>query len=329
MKRKLTADIKERIAEMEKLRELEDAREKRLQETVAGLYAKQEKIGVSGLGPLLKKLRIEPADIKKFFKAQEDEAKRMMEVVTPQLQLTKEEHENIQKKERERLLILRSMGSRGLIPVYHGWENTVWDASSCNCVHTSSTNASSSCTFNIPNNEVNPRAVAFGYEENLLSIAYVGSWCWFSFPPAPRPGTVEVKVDVSFGGCYRLETTNGSASFELDLEAEGYQYPYFPPGEGTLNVLNLSGNTMGRYDGNKILYFRMIVGANDPFFIRVYAKLIARANTAGSSAMGDFATGSGNFIKINYVRVRQPILVDIRDIRRPGNIIETEPPPWW
>jgi len=293
------ADIEARIAEVEKLREAEDAREKRLLEVVAGFYAKQEKIEVAGLEPLLKKMRLEPADINKFFKAQEDEARRRIEAVTPQLQLTNEELELIQREERAVALI----DPCAIVHSSPGWLCQFY-AASCNSTHWETGNASGSCACNTPNNEWNPRVEARGHGSNGIGSAIVRCWCYFNIPGRPAPANVTVYVRIPVHGFYILRSPAGSATFSLALEAEGYQYSW-PWAKATSTVLNLSGNTMGRYDANQYLQFVMPVGA-DPFLVRVSAKLIATAKSGGTLAVGDFATGAGNFIRTSWVNTYSP-----------------------
>jgi hypothetical protein len=96
-----------------------------------------------------------------------------------------------------------------------------------------------------------------------------------------------------------LRSATGSATFRLAVKAEGFQYG-FSWGSASSTVLNLSGDTMGRYDGHEFLEFLMPVGA-DPFVVRVSAKLTATAKTGGALAVGDFATGAGNYIETVYV----------------------------
>jgi len=90
----------------------------------------------------------------------------------------------------------------------------------------------------------------------------------------------------------------------LTLEAKGYQYGY-SWASATLPVLNLSGDAMDRYDNTKHLQFVMPVGA-DPFLVRVSAKLRATAKSGGTLALGDFATGAGNYIKTTWVNTYSP-----------------------
>ena len=288
------ADIEARIAEVEKFREAEDAREKRLLEAAAESYAEQEEIEVAGLGSLLEKVGLESADIKEFFEAQEDEARRRIEAVTPQLQLTEQELELIQGEERAVVVI----DPCAIVHSSPGWV-CQWHAASCNSTHWETANASGSCVCNTPNNEWNPRVEARGQASRGWRMAFVHCWCYFNIRARPAAANVTVYVRVPVHGFYILRSATGSAAFSLGLEATGYQYGY-SWARATLPVLNLSGDTMGRYDASESLQFVMPVGA-DPFLVRVSAKLRAWAKSGGTLALGDFATLAGNFIKTTWV----------------------------
>jgi len=293
MKRGL-ADIEERIAEVEKLREAEDAREKRLLETAAGFYAKQEKIEVAGLGSLLKSGGMKLAAIEEFFKAQEDEAGRRIEAVTPQLQLTTEELKLFEREEQAVVVI----DPCAMVHRSPGWV-CLWHAASCNSYGWDTAHASHSCVCNTPNNEWNPKVEARGQGWSGWRSAYVHCWCYFNIPARSAPANVTVYVRMPVHGFYILRSATGTAQFSLELEARGYQYGW-SWASTILPVLNLSGDTMGRHDANKYLQFVMPVGA-DPFLVRVSAKLRARAKMGGALAVGDFATGAGNLIKTTWV----------------------------
>jgi len=99
------SDIEATIAELEKLREAEDKIEGRVLDEARGGYEGRENIGLAPFEPLLKKLGVQSADIEEFFKNQEQEAKRMVETATPQLQLTKEELDLIERQTRAVLVI--------------------------------------------------------------------------------------------------------------------------------------------------------------------------------------------------------------------------------
>lgn len=297
--KRILADIEESIAEVEKLREAEDAREKRLLETAAGFYAEQEKMEVAGLGSLLKSGGIEPAAIEKFFKAQEDEVGRRIKAVTPQLQLTAEELQLFEREERAVVLI----DPCAMVHRSPGWV-CQWHAASCNSSHWETANALGSCVCNTPNNEWNPRVEAIGQRASGWRKAYVHCWCYFNIPARFAPANVTVYVRMSVHGFYILRSAMGSAAFSLELEAKGYQYGW-PWASATLPVINLSGDTMGRHDAYENLQFVMPVGA-DPFVVRVSAKLRARAKMGGALAVGDFATSAGNLIKTIWVNTYSP-----------------------
>jgi hypothetical protein len=294
-----SADIEARIAEVEKFREGEYARERRLLEAAAGFYAEQEEIEVAGLGPLLEKVGLESADINEFFRAKEDEARRRIEAVTPQLQLIDQELELIQEEERA----VVDIDPCAMVHSSPGWV-CQWHAAHCDSTHWETRDASGSCVCNTPNNEWNPRVEASGRGSSGWRSAFVHCWCYFNIPARPAPANVTVYVWVPVHGFYILRSATGSARFSLDLEAKGYQYGY-SWAKDTVRVLNLSGNTMGRYDAGESLQFVMPVGA-DPFLVRVSAKLRATVKGGGTLAVGDFATGAGNFIKVVYVNTWSP-----------------------
>ncbi len=288
-------DIEATIAELEKLREAEDKREQRILDEVAGVYDGREKIGLSPLEPLLKKFRVGSADIEEFFKSQEQEARRVVETATPQLQLNKEELELIERQTRAVLVInpcamVRS--SPGWICAFH--------AASCNWSHSETASASGTCACNTPNNECNPKVEAYGQGSKGWRSAYVHSFCYFVIPARPNPATVHVYSLVDVHGFYVLRSVVGLAGFSLDLEMKGFQYGW-SWASATSSVLSLSGDTMGRYDGHRHLQFVMPVGGGDPFIVRISAKLRARARRGGALAVGDFRTGAGNFIRTIYV----------------------------
>jgi hypothetical protein len=293
------ADIEARIAEVEKLREAEDARERRLLDTAAEFYAKQEEIEVAGLAPLLKKLGIERGDIDKFFKAQEDEARRRIEPVARQLQLSTRELELIQREERAVVL----MDPCAWVHRSPGWV-CEWQAASCDSTPWETANASASCVCDTPNNEWNPRVEAHGQGLSGRRTAFVHCWCYFNIPGRPAPANVTVLVRVLVHGFYVLRAATGSATFSLDVEARGYQYGW-SWASATSPVLSLSGDTMGRHDGVTNLQFVMPTGA-DPFLVRVSAKLKAQAKEGGALAVGDFGTQAGNLIRTTWVNTFSP-----------------------
>jgi hypothetical protein len=291
--------IDARIAEVEKLRQAEDAREGRILDAAAAMYGKQEEAGFKALGPLLDQMKLDPAGIERLFESQEEVARRRVEEATPQLQLTTEEIELLDAEERAILLIDPCAwvhSSPGWVCAHH--------ASSCGWSRSETRNASSSCTVNTPAKEWNPKVEAYGYGSKGWSSAYLHAWCYFDIPARPGPATVDVYTLVRVHGFYVLRPSGGSASFTLDLEMKGYQYGW-SWASASSSVLNLSGDTMGRFDEIRSLHFVMPVGA-DPFLVRVSAKLRATAKRGGALAVGDFATGAGNYIKPLWVNTYSP-----------------------
>ncbi len=296
------ADIEARIAQLEKIREAEEARERRVFESVAAVYAEREKVGLGALGPLVEKLRLKPEDIEQFFKAEEQEAKRTVEAVTPRLQLTKDEIGLIAKRTRAILLIDPCV----IVPPRSpGWK-CAHHAVSCDSTHWETANASGSCVCDTPKNECNPKVDAYGQGLKGWRSAYVHSWCWFDIPARPHATTVTVYSLVDLHGFYILRpaTAMAAAEFSLELEMTGWQYGW-SWASATLPVLSLSGDHTGRYDAMRTLQFTMPVGA-DPFQVRVSAKLKASAKGGGSLAVGNFATAAGNFIKTFWVNTYSP-----------------------
>lgn len=289
------SDIEATIAELEKLREAEDKREQRVLDEAKGVYEGREKIGLSPFEPLLKKLQVESADIEKFFKSQEQEAKRMVETATPQLQLTKEELDLIERQTRAVLVI----NPCAMVRSSPGWI-CAFNAAVCNCSHSETANALGTCVCDTSKNECNPKVEAYGQGVKGWRSAFVHSWCYFHIPARPNPATVHVYSLVDVHGLYVLQSGIGSAALSLDLEMKGFQYGW-SWASATSNVLSLSGDTMGRYDDHRHLQFVMPVGGGDPFWVRISAKLRARARRGGALAVGDFATGVGNFIRTIYV----------------------------
>ena len=290
------SEIEATVAELEQLREAEDQREQRIFDEVAGVYAGREKIGLAPSQALIKKLGVEPAVIGEFFKSQEQEARRLVEMATPQLQLTEEELQLIDRQIRAILVI------NPCLPAHHspGWICS-FHATSCNFRPSTTANASAGCTCNTPNNECNPRVEAYGQDLKGWRSAYLHSYCYFHIPARPNPTTVQVYAAVDVHGFYILRSGPfGSAAFSLDLEMKGFQYNHCWATD-IRSVLNLSGDTMGRYDDHRHLQFVMPVGGGDPFTVRVSAKLRARARMGGAEAVGDFGMGNGNFIKRIYV----------------------------
>jgi len=295
-------DIQERIAEVEKLCEAADARERRLQEVVAQYYAEQAKLEVAGLAPLLEKLRAGPAEINQFFRAQEEEARRRVEAVTPLLQLHKEEIAMIERT-KDAILAIDPCG----LVLHHspGWECS-HKAFSFGSSHWEAGNAIGSCTCTPgqDNNVFDIKAQAFGQGANGFASAQAKGWFYFNIKARPSAANVTVYVSCRVHGFDILRKPAGSAALKLELSAEAFQYGY-SWGSATKTVLNLSADTMGRCDTDFYLQFLVPVGA-DPFLVKVTAALNASAKSGGAMAVGDFATGAGNYIEITWVNTLSP-----------------------
>ncbi len=293
-------DIDGRIAELDKLRAQEDARERRILEAEARFFAKQEEAGGGALKLLFDQLKVPAADVKRFYDSQEAQAKRVVEEATSLLQLTSEEVGFIQQRERALCLI----NPCGWVHASPGWI-CVWHASSWGWWHYETANASCSCTCNLPNNELNPKAAAYGQADLGWRSAALDCWLWFDVPARPSPANVLVKTWVETHGFYILQQAlGGSATLSVDLEAKGYQYGW-SWGSASTNILSLSGTTMGRHDGGHFLDFHMPIGA-DPFQVCVKVRIRVRARKAGSLSLVDFATGAGNYIKAWWVNTYTP-----------------------
>jgi hypothetical protein len=292
-------DIESRVAEVQRLEEAAQNRERRILEVSASIYSEQEKGDVAGLGKLLEKAGVKSGDIEEFFKIQGRAASRMIERATPELQLTEEELTFIATQERAIRLIDPCLW----IHSSPGWE-CVWNATSCNSSQHVSADASASCTCNIPNNELNPQAKAEGQGAMGRRWARLDSWCDFDIPARPTHATVNVSALVAVHGFYVLNRGTQWATFSLDLEMTGYQYGVAWASD-SIRVLDVHGTDMGRYDANRSLQFVMPVGA-DPFQVRVWAKLRATAKGGGAVSLGDFATGNGNYIRIFWINTYSP-----------------------
>jgi hypothetical protein len=292
-------DVETRIAEVAKTQQQDQARQRRILEAEAKLFGDEENTGVGPYASLLERMKIPPAELDKFFREQEQEAGRMMKLATPQLQLSREELEVIQRRERAILQINPCAwvhNSPGWICVFHaatsGWS------------HTETANASNSCSFNLANNEGNPRAEAYGQGTIGWRSAYLDAWFDFDVPARPAPATVLVQTYIELHGFYIARPVTGWASVTADLEVAGYQYGY-SWGSVASNVLSVSTGTMGRHDKAHFLEFHMPVGA-DPFTVRVALKLRARAKRGGAFAVADFGTGAGNYFRVAYVNTYSP-----------------------
>lgn len=288
----LIREMRAEIAELEKKLQAEDERETRLLKEVAGIYEEQEET-LAPIPFLLSKIGLKPDDINEYFKAQENEARRMVEVATPRLQLTNEELEYIDSETRA-VLLINPCGRTHHSPPYI----CIRDAAHCSAYHWTYGNASASCQCDIARSRdelINPKAIAYGQAATGLGYAYTHCRLYFNITPRSSWTTVQVDPWLKVHG---FHITNGSASIYLKLEAKGYQYGHNWAGKEQWESWH--GNTMGRYDVDKHLWFEMPVGP-DPWYVLVSARLWAFARGGGSSAVGDFATGVGNVIKAIWV----------------------------
>lgn len=292
-------EIDARIAKVERLRETEDLREIRLLETTAKLYREQEEIGLSPMEAIFKGGGIEARAVEQFFEAQEEEARQRHELATRELQLTSEELAFFEAEERA----IRLIDPCAWVHSSPGWI-CVWHAASCGKADSTTGQGSTSCTCDVTNNECNPKAQAPGYGTKGKSQAYLHSWCYFDIPARVNPATVHVDALVYVHGFYINRPSAGSATVSLELEMKGYQYGW-SWATATSSVVNLSGDSMGRFDGARTLQFQMPVGA-DPFLVRVSAKLRAYGKRGGALGVVDFGTGAGNYIKTVYVNTHSP-----------------------
>jgi hypothetical protein len=287
-------DIETRIAEVDKTQQLDQARQRRILEAEAKIFGDEEAAGVGPYAALLERMKIPPAELEKFFREQEQEAKRRIELATPHLQLSRDELEVIQRRERAILQINPCAwvhSSPGWICTFHAANFGWW--------HTETANASSTCSFNLANNEANPRVEAFGQGMAGGRSASLHAWLNFDVPARPAAATVLIQTYIELHGFYNVR---GWASLIADLEVAGYQYGY-SWGSVTSHVLSLNTGAMGRHDKAHFLEFHMPVGA-DPFTVRVTLKLRASAKFGGSFAVGDFGTLAGNYFRVVYVNTQ-------------------------
>jgi hypothetical protein len=287
-------DIETRIAEVEKTQQLDQARQRRILEAEAKIFGEEEAAGVGSYAALLERMKIPPAELEKFFREQEREVKRRIELATPHLQLSADELEVIQRRERAILQINPCAwvhNSPGWICTFH--------AANCGWSHTETANASSACSFNLANNEANPRVEADGQGTMGWRSASLDAWLNFDVPARPAPATALIQTYIELHGFYIVRPMTGWASLIADLEVAGYQYGY-SWGSVTSHVLSANTGTMGRHDQAHFLQFNMPVGA-DPFSVRVTLRLRATAKRGGAFAVGDFGTGAGNSFRVVYV----------------------------
>jgi hypothetical protein len=290
-------EIEARVAELDKLRAAELAREHRLLEATAKFYAEQEKAEIAGLGPLVEKLGRKAGDLREFFKAQEAVAVRRIEEVTPLLQLSEAEIAHFERMRRAIVLIDPCSLVRPQSPEWV----CEFTAMSCDFSPWTTDDASATCTCAPAHgqNRCDPRVEARGQGERGWRSAVLDCWCYFDIPARPGPANVDIDVRMNLHGFYVVRTATGSASFRLEVKAEGFQYG-FSWGSASATILNVSADAMDRYDSQKKLEFLMPVGA-DPFVVRVSAKLTVTAKSGGALAVGDFGTGAGNYVETVYV----------------------------
>jgi hypothetical protein len=289
-------EIDERIAEIEKHVRLDIERENRISDATAEFYARQEKVEIAGLAPLLEKVGKDPRALQGFFGAQEKEALQRIKTVTPLLQLTEEEIAHFDQYKRAISIIDPCL----MVPPQSPEAKCSYLASSCGTSHWETADAlgSCSCVPGIFDNECNPKVEARGQGSNGWRAANAKGWCYFDIPARTSPVNVNVLVGMQLHGFYILRSGTGSATFSLKVRAEGWQYG-FSWAEASSTVLTLSGDNMGRYDAWESLNFSMPIGA-DPFVVRVYVELMATAKSGGALSVGDFATGNGNYIDTIY-----------------------------
>ena len=285
-------DIEAEIAELEKKLKAEDERETRLLKEATEFYAEREE-RLAPLPLLLTKVGLKPKDISEFFQAQEQEARELVEAATPRLQLTTDEMEYFNREPRAVLLI------NPCALVHHSPPYIcVRDAAHCSSYHYTSGNAAADCQCDIGgarNELINPKASAYGQGTAGLSQAYARCTLKFNIPARTSWTTVRVDPWLKVHG---FHITRGSASVYLKLEAKGYQYGHSWAGEE--QWASWHGDSFGRYDVDKHLWFEMPVGP-DPWYTLVTARLWAFARSGGSLAIGDFATQVGNVIKAVWV----------------------------
>jgi hypothetical protein len=287
-------DVAVRLAEVGKAKGLDQARLRRILEAEDKMFAEEEAGGLGPYAALLERAKVPAVELEKLFSGLEHEARRRVELATPHLQLTREELEEIQQRERAILQINPCAWihhSPGWICVFHaagaGWS------------HVETANAAGTCSFNLGNNEANPRVEAYGQGSLGRRSADVQAWLDFDVPARPAPATVLVQVYVELHGFYVVRPGAGWANVNAELSAEGWQYGY-SWSSVSKKVVNLNTGAMGRHDQAHFLQFHMPVGA-DPFTVRITLALKAVAKRGGSSAVADFATGAGNLFRVVYV----------------------------
>lgn len=301
-------EIEERIAELETIREAENAIHKRVFDNIAAHYAERKKVGLGApLSSLLAKTKLSVEDLEEFFKAEEKEAKRTITEVTPRLQLRKEELELMERNVRAVIII-------NPCSAFHSSPGWVCQPQATKCVPDpplTTGDAVGSCTCSPPagyNNRCDPKVQAMGTGSKGFSSAEVKCVLYFDIPARNNPQTVLVETWVDFHGFYILTPSTGMLASHVSLELliEGIQYGY-SWASATKSILNLYGNARGRIDKGEHLSFSMPIGGQDPFQVRVTLTLKASAQAGGASAVCDFASGLGNYINTIWVNTYGPL----------------------
>jgi len=301
----LVREIEARIKELNQKVEAESEREKRIIENVIRFYKAREERGLTTLRPLMAKLKLSEADISNFYDAELKEVDQIRKDAENALQLSSEEIKLFEMNRRAISLIDPCF--RG-----HSQVECIGTAISCACMpplvlSPPYAKASGTCSPGSHSNDINSRAEATGNGPKGFNTAYVNCWFWFSVPGRTSPTWVDVDTWFMVHGFYVLKpaTAMSSANFRLELESTGWQYGYSWASDKY--VYDKSGEQMGRIDEpSRHLHFKMPVGA-DPFDVCVSAKLYASAKAGGSLAVGDFATGAGNVIKVWWVNTWSPV----------------------
>jgi len=293
--RRLLEEIQERIVEIDRVGAEEDQAERRVFDVTTGFYAEQAKAEVAGLAALLSKAGIDRTDLDAYFRIQEGEAKRRIEVVTPLLQPTEAE---LAQRARIKQAVL-AIDPCNLVPHRSpGWKCSFL-ASSCGTWVNQGPNSSASatCTPAYCNNVIDISCQAIGQGPNSAAVAQAKAWFVFSIPARPAATNVWVDVWSRLDGFYiTRKAGTGTACVRMDMKAELFQYGYSWASKAEV-PLYVGGDTMSRLDTNSHLQFMAPVGA-DPFEVKVTVQTLALVKSGGSLALIDFATGAGNAVDV-------------------------------
>ena len=288
--------IEDRISDLEKVREAEHTRKSRILKNIAGFYREREK-DLGPIGRTLSLAGLKSGQIQEHFTSLAEVANKETIELEPLLQLNATEIAVI---ERDYRAVLQLNPCLWPTPSSPSWKCSFHAYYCGHAAAKSDTNATTTCTCDIPKNEVNPKVTASGQGTSEYRYSYLHSYCWFEIPKREQAATVDVSVLMNLHGFYILRDLGQyPPTLSLEVEAKGYQYGY-SWAEDSIKPLDLSGENQGRIDETKYLHFQMPVGA-DPFQVRVSAKLFVSARGGGSSSVGDFGTGDGNFIRTSYV----------------------------